>query len=131
MNVTPLEPGWQGHVTLEISNATPLPARVYANEGICQFVFLRGSTSRSAPMPSAAARTRDRAALPFHGSLGGAGRRSEGGGWGGSSGWRMPHHEPPRRPSGHRHDGSERVMTATKPGGSPPAVTGRKCSVGG
>ena len=53
VNVTPLEPGWQGHVTLEISNATPLPARVYANEGICQFVFLRGSTSRSAPMPSA------------------------------------------------------------------------------
>lgn len=42
VNVTPLEPGWQGHVTLEISNATPLPARVYANEGICQFVFLRG-----------------------------------------------------------------------------------------
>ena len=43
VNVTPLEPGWKGHVTLEISNATPLPARVYAHEGICQFVFLRGT----------------------------------------------------------------------------------------
>ena len=42
VNVTPLEPEWEGHVTLEISNTTPLPARVYANEGICQFLFLRG-----------------------------------------------------------------------------------------
>jgi dCTP deaminase len=43
VNVTPLEPEWDGHVTLEISNTTPLPARVYANEGICQFLFLRGA----------------------------------------------------------------------------------------
>lgn len=43
VNVTPLEPGWEGHVTLEISNTTPLPAKVYANEGICQFLFLRGA----------------------------------------------------------------------------------------
>ena len=43
VNVTPLEPEWEGHVTLEISNTTPLPARVYANEGICQFLFLRGA----------------------------------------------------------------------------------------
>ena len=43
VNVTPLEPGWEGHVTLEISNTTPLPARVYANEGIAQFLFFRGS----------------------------------------------------------------------------------------
>ena len=43
VNVTPLEPEWEGHVTLEISNTTPLPARVYAHEGICQFLFLRGS----------------------------------------------------------------------------------------
>ncbi|MFO1039338.1 MAG: dCTP deaminase [Geminicoccaceae bacterium] len=43
VNVTPLEPEWEGHVTLEISNTTPLPAKVYANEGICQFLFLRGS----------------------------------------------------------------------------------------
>jgi dCTP deaminase len=40
INVTPLEPEWEGHVTLEISNTTPLPARVYANEGIAQFLFL-------------------------------------------------------------------------------------------
>lgn len=43
VNVTPLEPEWEGHVTLEISNTTPLPARIYANEGICQFLFLRGA----------------------------------------------------------------------------------------
>ena len=42
VNVTPLEPGWEGHVTLEISNTTPLPARVYAHEGIAQFIFLKG-----------------------------------------------------------------------------------------
>jgi dCTP deaminase len=43
VNVTPLEPGWEGHVTLEFSNTTPLPARVYANEGACQFLFLSGN----------------------------------------------------------------------------------------
>lgn len=42
VNVTPLEPGWAGHVTIEISNATPLPAKVYAHEGIAQVVFLHG-----------------------------------------------------------------------------------------
>lgn len=42
VNVTPLEPGWEGHVTLEFSNTTPLPAKIYANEGACQFVFLKG-----------------------------------------------------------------------------------------
>jgi dCTP deaminase len=41
VNVTPLEPEWRGKVTLEISNTTPLPARVYANEGIAQLVFLK------------------------------------------------------------------------------------------
>jgi deoxycytidine triphosphate deaminase len=40
VNVTPLEPEWQGYVTIEISNTTPLPARVYANEGIAQVLFL-------------------------------------------------------------------------------------------
>ncbi|WP_277253804.1 dCTP deaminase, partial [Neptunomonas phycophila] len=35
VNVTPLEPGWEGHVTLEFSNTTPLPAKIYANEGAC------------------------------------------------------------------------------------------------
>jgi dCTP deaminase len=42
VNVTPLEPEWEGQVTIEISNTTPLPARIYAGEGICQFLFLRG-----------------------------------------------------------------------------------------
>lgn len=41
-NVTPLEPGWEGHVTLEISNTTPLPAKVYAGEGIVQLLFFQG-----------------------------------------------------------------------------------------
>src|SRR4030095_15028818 len=38
-NVTPFEPEWEGFVTLEISNTTPLPAKIYANEGICQVLF--------------------------------------------------------------------------------------------
>ena len=42
VNVTPLEPGWEGHVTLEFSNTTPLPAKIYANEGVAQFIFLKG-----------------------------------------------------------------------------------------
>jgi dCTP deaminase len=41
-NVTPFEPEWEGHVTLEISNTTPLPARIYANEGIAQVLFFKG-----------------------------------------------------------------------------------------
>lgn len=44
VNVTPLEPEWEGHVTLEISNTTPLPAKVYANEGLCQFLFFKGDS---------------------------------------------------------------------------------------
>lgn len=43
VNVTPLEPEWEGHVTIEVSNTTPLPAKVYANEGIAQLLFLQGS----------------------------------------------------------------------------------------
>jgi dCTP deaminase len=43
VNVTPLEPEWEGHVTLEFSNTTPLPAKIYANEGACQFLFLKGN----------------------------------------------------------------------------------------
>jgi dCTP deaminase len=42
VNVTPLEPEWRGKVTIEISNTTPLPAKVYANEGIAQVIFLKG-----------------------------------------------------------------------------------------
>lgn len=45
VNVTPLEPEWEGQVTLEISNTTPLPAKVYANEGIAQFLFLKGDST--------------------------------------------------------------------------------------
>ncbi len=41
VNVTPFEPEWEGYVTLEISNTTPLPARIYANEGISQVLFLQ------------------------------------------------------------------------------------------
>ena len=43
VNVTPFEPEWEGYVTLEFSNTTPLPAKVYANEGACQFLFLQGN----------------------------------------------------------------------------------------
>ena len=43
VNVTPLEPEWEGHVTLEFSNTTPLPAKIYANEGVSQFIFLKGN----------------------------------------------------------------------------------------
>lgn len=43
VNATPLEPEWEGHVTLEFSNSTPLPAKIYAHEGICQFLFFQGN----------------------------------------------------------------------------------------
>lgn len=42
VNVTPLEPEWEGRVTLEFSNTTPLPAKIYASEGACQFLFFKG-----------------------------------------------------------------------------------------
>ena len=42
VNVTPFEPEWEGFVTLEISNTTPLPAKIYANEGLCQILFFHG-----------------------------------------------------------------------------------------
>ena len=45
VNVTPLEPGWEGYVTLELSITTPLPAKIYANEGVAQFIFLKGNES--------------------------------------------------------------------------------------
>ena len=41
MNVTPFEPEWEGHVTIEISNTTPLPAKIYAREGIAQVLFFQ------------------------------------------------------------------------------------------
>jgi len=43
VNVTPLEPEWEGHITLEFSNTTPLPAKIYANEGVAQVIFLQAS----------------------------------------------------------------------------------------
>lgn len=45
VNVTPFEPEWEGHVTLEISNTTPLPARIYAGEGLAQVVFFHAAES--------------------------------------------------------------------------------------
>ncbi|NWF52441.1 MAG: dCTP deaminase [Nitrospirae bacterium] len=43
INITPLEPEWEGYVTIEISNTAPLPAKIYANEGIAQILFLEAS----------------------------------------------------------------------------------------
>ena len=45
VNATPLEPEWEGHVTLEFSNTTPLPARIYANEGVAQVIFFESDTT--------------------------------------------------------------------------------------
>ncbi|MCK4651395.1 dCTP deaminase [Candidatus Babeliales bacterium] len=45
VNVTPFEPEWEGHVTLEISNTTPLPAKIYSNEGIAQVIFFKSKKS--------------------------------------------------------------------------------------
>jgi dCTP deaminase len=45
VNVTPLEPEWEGHVTLEFSNTTPLPAKIYANDGVAQVIFLQSDES--------------------------------------------------------------------------------------
>lgn len=41
VNVTPLEPEWEGHITLEFSNTTPLPAKIYAHEGVAQLIFIQ------------------------------------------------------------------------------------------
>jgi dCTP deaminase len=47
VNITPLEPAWRGHLTIEISNTTPLPAKIYANEGIAQLLFFEGDETCS------------------------------------------------------------------------------------
>ena len=47
VNVTPIEPEWHGRITLEICNTTPLPAKIYANEGIAQLIFLKGERTCS------------------------------------------------------------------------------------
>ena len=63
VNVTPLEPEWRGKVTLEISNTTPLPARVYAHEGIAQFVFLKGDRVCAQSYADKAGKYQDQAGL--------------------------------------------------------------------
>jgi len=47
VNCTPMEPGWEGHLTIEISNTTPVPVKVYADEGVAQAIFFRGLPCRS------------------------------------------------------------------------------------
>jgi len=49
VNVTPLEPEWEGHVTLEFSNTTPLPAKIYANEGVAQMLFYQSEEQCQTP----------------------------------------------------------------------------------
>ena len=63
VNVTPLEPEWRGRVTLEISNTTPLPAKVYANEGIAQMVFLKGDVVCTTSYADKAGKYQDQAGL--------------------------------------------------------------------
>lgn len=58
VNVTPFEPEWEGYVTLEISNTTPLPAKIYANEGIAQVLFLKQMKSVAFPMQTRRANIR-------------------------------------------------------------------------
>ena len=57
VNVTPFEPEWEGFVTLEISNTTPLPAKIYANEGLCQILFFPAMKSAKSATPTARANT--------------------------------------------------------------------------
>lgn len=63
VNVTPLEPEWRGKVTLEISNTTPLPAKVYANEGIAQLVFLKADRVCAVSYADKAGKYQDQAGL--------------------------------------------------------------------
>jgi dCTP deaminase len=67
VNVTPLEPEWRGKVTIEISNTTPLPAKIYAGEGIAQIVFLRADAVCRTSYADKAGRYQDQKGLtlPF------------------------------------------------------------------
>jgi len=65
VNVTPLEPEWRGKVTLEVSNTTPLPARIYANEGIAQLIFLKGERVCSKSYADKAGKYQDQVGLTF------------------------------------------------------------------
>ena len=78
VNVTPLEPEWEGIVTLEVSNTTPLPARIYANEGIAQVLFFEGDEPARPPTPTRRASTRPSRASPCPGSERDVGRRAAG-----------------------------------------------------
>jgi starch synthase (maltosyl-transferring) len=64
VNVTPLEPEWEGHVTLEFSNTTPLPAKIYANEGVAQILFFESDEVCETSYGTGAASTRGSAASP-------------------------------------------------------------------
>jgi dCTP deaminase len=63
VNVTPLEPEWRGKVTLEISNTTPLPAKVYADEGIAQMIFLKGDRTCAVSYADKSGKYQDQAGL--------------------------------------------------------------------
>ena len=63
VNVTPLEPEWRGRVTLEISNTTPLPAKIYANEGIAQLLFLKADQTCQVSYADKAGKYQDQAGL--------------------------------------------------------------------
>ena len=63
VNVTPLEPEWRGKVTLEISNTTPLPAKIYANEGLAQMIFLRAEQECGVSYADKAGKYQDQAGL--------------------------------------------------------------------
>jgi dCTP deaminase len=67
VNVTPLEPEWRGKVTIEISNTTPLPAKIYAGEGIAQILFLRAEANCSVSYADKQGKYQDQAGLtlPF------------------------------------------------------------------
>jgi len=65
VNVTPFEPEWEGFVTLEISNTTPLPAKIYANEGLCQVLFLKAmKIAKSATRTRKGSTSAERIVLP-------------------------------------------------------------------
>jgi len=64
VNVTPLEPEWEGHVTLEFSNTTPLPAKIYANEGVAQVIFIESDEVCETSYRDRGGSTRDRRASP-------------------------------------------------------------------
>ncbi len=63
VNVTPLEPEWRGKVTIEISNTTPLPAKIYANEGIAQMIFLQADRTCSVSYADKQGKYQDQAGL--------------------------------------------------------------------